>query len=93
MTACEIPPSTILADISAFVDNESLSDITFLIEGVQVHAHRLMLMRCAYFRAMLEGGFKESTEQRVIELSEVRREVRRELWTSKSAKETKWRAK
>ena len=71
LTACEIPKSTILDDMAKFVDNESLSDITFLIEGVQVHAHRLMLMRCDYFRAMLEGGFKESTEQRVIEMNEV----------------------
>ena len=71
LTACEIPRSSILEDMATFVNNESLSDITFLIEGVQVHAHRLMLMRCDYFRAMLEGGFKESTEQRVIELNEV----------------------
>jgi len=75
LAACDIPPSTILSDLSGFVNNESLSDITFLVEGVHVHAHRLMLMRCKYFRAMLEGGFKESTEQRVIELGEVRREI------------------
>ena len=67
-----IPPPTILQDLRAFVGSESLSDITFLVENQPVHAHKILLMRCPYFRAMLDGGFRESTEQRTIPLPDVR---------------------
>ncbi|GMH53623.1 hypothetical protein TrST_g10159 [Triparma strigata] len=75
LTACTIPPATILSDLLAFVGSESLSDITFLVEGQEVHAHKIMLMRCSYFRAMLEGGFRESTEQRTIPIQGVRKVI------------------
>ena len=108
LTAISIPKPTILDDLRAYVGEESLSDITFLVEGQPVHAHKILLMRCPYFRAMLEvrdltvhvsnralsmltplgpfalvthsspplqGGFRESTEQRTIPLLDVSRPI------------------
>jgi hypothetical protein len=57
----EVPPSTLVAEFRAMVDDETFSDVTFLVEGTPVYAHKLMLMRCSYFRAIFLGGMREST--------------------------------
>lgn len=41
----EVPPSTLLSDLHSFVNNEALSDITFIIEGQPIHAHKMLLVR------------------------------------------------
>jgi hypothetical protein len=41
----EVPPSTLVSDFRALINNETLSDVTFLVEGYSVYAHKLMLMR------------------------------------------------
>ena len=41
----DIPPSTLVSDLKSLVNNEILSDVTFMIEGQYVHAHKVMLMR------------------------------------------------
>lgn len=56
----EVPSSTILSEFRAMVDDETLSDITFVVEGTPVYAHKIMLMRCSYFRALFLGEMKES---------------------------------
>jgi len=56
----EVPPPSIIQDLRALVDEETLSDVTFIVEGTPVYAHKLMLMRCSYFRALLLGEMKES---------------------------------
>jgi hypothetical protein len=61
----EVPPSTLVAEFRALVDDETLSDVTFLVEGNPVYAHKLMLMRCSYFRALFLGSMKESTMETV----------------------------
>ena len=61
-TSCKVPPSSIIEDLAVFVDNESLSDVSFSVEGKKVYAHKIFLLRCKYFSTMLEGGFKESIE-------------------------------
>ena len=42
------------------VDDETLSDVTFIVEGTPVFAHKIMLMRCSYFRALFLGEMIES---------------------------------
>ena len=37
------------------VNNDVLSDITFIVEGQPVNAHKVLCMRCTYFKAMLTG--------------------------------------
>ncbi len=45
------------------------SDVTFIVEGREFEAHRLILSsRCEYFRALLYGGMKEATNCEKIEL-------------------------
>uniref|UniRef100_A0A8L8KA68 BTB domain-containing protein n=1 Tax=Heligmosomoides polygyrus TaxID=6339 RepID=A0A8L8KA68_HELPZ len=42
------------------------SDVTFVVEGERFHAHKMILsIRCEYFKAMLYGGLKESSEAEI----------------------------
>ncbi|KAL7536201.1 hypothetical protein ACHAWF_005396 [Thalassiosira exigua] len=73
----DIPPTTLLSDLRSFLDDEevmSFADITLMVEGIPVRAHKLMLMRCPYFRAMLLGEMAESS-QAVITLETVRHPI------------------
>jgi hypothetical protein len=54
-----VPPSTLAADLRALVGSREHADVTFLVEGEPVHAHRLLLSRSGFFRAMLGGGYAE----------------------------------
>jgi len=72
-----IPPPTLLSDLRSFLDDEgamSLSDITIMVENVPVRAHKLMLMRCPYFRAMLLGDMAESS-QSIVSIEIVRHPI------------------
>ena len=57
----EVPSSTLVSEFRALVDNEKLSDVTFIVEGTPVYAHKLLLMRCPYFHALILGDMKESS--------------------------------
>ena len=65
--------------LHTFVNQSELSDVTFIVEGVHVYAHKLLLVRSSYFRAMFLGGtesqhhlkFKEAS-QKEIALDHVR---------------------
>lgn len=49
--------------------NSEYSDVTFVVEGVKLPAHKIILAaRSSYFRALLYGGLAE-TGQREIELN------------------------
>jgi hypothetical protein len=51
-----IPPPRLLDDLRGLVNNPELSDVTFVVEGQQVHACRILLAaRSEHFRAMLYG--------------------------------------
>lgn len=70
----DIPPSTILSDLRSFLDDDdvlSFADLTVMVEGVNVCCHKVMLLRCPYFRAMLLSDMAEST-QSVVHLTTVR---------------------
>ena len=58
--SCEVPPSTIISDFRAMVNDDTLSDVTFVVEEQEVYAHKFMLMRCSYFRALFLGQMRES---------------------------------
>jgi hypothetical protein len=56
-----IPPSGLVTDLQKLMTRQDLSDVTFLVEGLEVHANRsLLAVRSAYFEAMLFGGMRES---------------------------------
>lgn len=69
--SCTIPPSTLIADLRSFINNDTMSDITLLVENRPIYAHKIILMRSSYFRAMFSVEMREST-QSTIPLSQVR---------------------
>lgn len=57
------------------LNDEEFSDVTFLVEGSPIYAHRALLaQRCDHFAAMFRSGMRESVE-RVIPLPNLSRRV------------------
>jgi leucine-zipper-like transcriptional regulator 1 len=67
----EIPNSTLVQDFRSLVNNQKLSDITFIVQDQPIYAHKLMLMRCSYFQALFSGNMRESNMD-TIRIEQVR---------------------
>jgi hypothetical protein len=52
--------STLVDDMKALVNKELLSDITFVVENQKVYGHKLLCLRCPYFKNMFTGEYMES---------------------------------
>lgn len=72
-STCAIPPSSITKELGEFVNNELGSDISFVVEGKNIYAHKIMCMRCPYLRSMLCSNMKESTQKEIV-LQEIKYE-------------------
>ena len=72
--ATEKSGSTLIADLKRFVNSELLSDITFIVEGRRVYAHKLLCLRCPYFYNMLTGEYMESRASELT-IEDVRYEI------------------
>ncbi|KAM2964080.1 hypothetical protein FF2_021910 [Malus domestica] len=58
-----------------YVNNPTLSDVIFLVEGRRFYAHRICLLASSdAFRAMFDGGYREK-DARDIEIPNIRWEV------------------
>ncbi|CAK9151067.1 unnamed protein product [Ilex paraguariensis] len=58
-----------------YVNNPTLSDVTFLIEGKRFYAHRICLLASSdAFRAMFDGGYREK-DAKDIEIPNIRWDV------------------
>ncbi|PSR92708.1 ARM REPEAT PROTEIN INTERACTING WITH like [Actinidia chinensis var. chinensis] len=58
-----------------YVNNATLSDVTFLVEGKRFYAHRICLLASSdAFRAMFDGGYREK-DARDIEIPNISWEV------------------
>ena len=54
------PPECVTSPTSQYVNNATLSDITFIVEGRKFHAHRIALLASSdAFNAMFSGGYRE----------------------------------
>ena len=54
------------ADLRRLINNEQFADVTFIVEGKPLHAHRAFLaVRCDHFRAMFSSGMKEAHQMEV----------------------------
>ena len=59
--------STILIDLEKLINNEKLSDITFIVEGNEIKIHKyIMAARCEYYRALWNKNWAESSENVLI---------------------------
>jgi leucine-zipper-like transcriptional regulator 1 len=70
----DVPSSTLISDFRALVNNEKLSDITFMVEDRPVYAHKLMLTRCSYFEALFFGQMREA-HMKSIRIDDVRYDI------------------
>lgn len=76
-----VPSSALVTDLRQLMMREDLSDVTFVVEGREVHANRsLLAVRSAYFEAMLFGGMSESVrvdrdQQAPIEIHDISHSV------------------
>lgn len=58
--------SNFIRDMKEMVDNDEFADVTFVVNGEYVHAHRCLLAsRCAHFAAMFRSGMRESVEREI----------------------------
>lgn len=56
--------ATYTNQIRELINDEQFSDVTFMLEGEPVYAHRAILaQRCEHFAAMFRSGMRESTER------------------------------
>jgi hypothetical protein len=72
-----VPPSSFSSDFATILlgGPESLTDITFIVEGKEVRLHKAVLAaRCEYFRKMFNSGMLESTATHIT-LYELRHDV------------------
>jgi len=61
----DIPNSSLVSDLRSFVNDQKLSDVTFIVEGKPIYAHKLLCVRCSYFQAMFEGQMREAQQKTV----------------------------
>ena len=58
--------SSYVHELKELINNEEFSDVTFIVEGRPIYAHRAILaQRSAHFAAMFRSGMRESTEREV----------------------------
>ncbi|XP_028087038.1 ARM REPEAT PROTEIN INTERACTING WITH ABF2-like isoform X1 [Camellia sinensis] len=58
-----------------YVNNSTLSDVTFLVEGKRFYAHRICLLASSdTFRAMFDGGYRER-DAKDVEIPNIRWDV------------------
>jgi len=55
-----IPPSTLVADLSNFINNQKYSDVQIIINDKVIPSHKIILSRCEYFETMFKSSMREA---------------------------------
>jgi len=67
--------SLFMQNLKEMLHNPEFSDVTFIVEGRQIYAHKIILSRrCEHFAAMFRSGMRESHES-TIEMPNVSYDV------------------
>merc|ERR1712107_436720 len=67
-------------DMGRLLENTSDADVTFMVNGERILAHRVILSaRSQYFNIMFSSGFKEGAKKAVIEVPDTTVEAFRAL--------------
>eukprot|EP01087_Luapelamoeba_hula_P016109 TRINITY_DN4921_c1_g1_i3.p1 TRINITY_DN4921_c1_g1~~TRINITY_DN4921_c1_g1_i3.p1 ORF type:complete len:430 (+),score=75.40 TRINITY_DN4921_c1_g1_i3:106-1395(+) len=67
-TTINVPEDTFVSDFANLLNNRQYADVTFVIGDQQIAAHKFILkVRSAHFRAMFDGGLRES-QANVVQL-------------------------
>ena len=69
-----VPSSTLISDLKIMVDNQELSDIVFVVEGISIYAHKILCSRCPVLKAMLTGEMMESRSSE-ISIPDIRHQI------------------
>ncbi|XP_025262596.1 RCC1 and BTB domain-containing protein 2 [Camponotus floridanus] len=56
--------SNLLKHLETIFDDQSTSDFTIEVEGKHIHVHKAILIRCDYFKNMLQHDWREAREKR-----------------------------
>eukprot|EP00736_Rhodelphis_marinus_P013577 Rmarinus@m.23354 len=60
-------PCPVGGDLEQLVNNEIFSDVTLIVEGQKIYAHKNVLyIRSNFFRSLLMSGMKESAEPEIV---------------------------
>mmetsp|Transcript_11532 Transcript_11532/g.33145 ORF Transcript_11532/g.33145 Transcript_11532/m.33145 type:complete len:629 (-) Transcript_11532:81-1967(-) len=58
-----VPSSALVSDFQRLLNQPDMSDVVFIVEGQEVHAHKAILaIRSEYFRILLFNGMRESLQ-------------------------------
>ncbi|KAL6500476.1 hypothetical protein OROHE_025842 [Orobanche hederae] len=75
LSSMDAPPPSPISQVylgEQFVNNPTLSDVTFLVEGNRFYAHRICLLASSdAFRAMFDGGYRER-DAKDVEIPNIR---------------------
>ena len=59
--------TTLLTNLKKLINNPLFSDVKFLIEGRELHAHKAILVsQCHHFHAMFLSGMKETHQSEIV---------------------------
>mmetsp|Transcript_74769 Transcript_74769/g.139590 ORF Transcript_74769/g.139590 Transcript_74769/m.139590 type:complete len:512 (+) Transcript_74769:72-1607(+) len=63
----DVAVHTLIENMRRLLNNPDFSDITFIVQGQRIHAHKAILVaQCEHFRAMFTGGrFAESSQNQI----------------------------